>query len=129
MHKILIYNHKTQTSRHHWPSADGGVTSFTDPKTLIARARAIVGTLVINLIISNDDRDPRFSSEQATPTALAPWIIRWGADASSDLLRRSARCTECGGEGATIQIPVWGGLQTPVRGWPAESHGQTQGSS
>jgi len=52
------------------------------------------------------------------PTALAPWIIRWGADASSDMLRRSARCTECGGKGATIQIPGWGGLQTPVRGWP-----------
>src|SRR5262249_23027 len=25
-----------------------------------------------------------------TPTALAPWIIRWGAEASSDMLRRSA---------------------------------------
>jgi hypothetical protein len=29
-----------------------------------------------------------------TPTALAPWIIRWGAEASSDMLRRLARCTE-----------------------------------
>jgi hypothetical protein len=28
-----------------------------------------------------------------SPTALAPWIIRWGADASSDMLRRSARHT------------------------------------
>src|SRR5262249_49008052 len=55
-----------------------------------------------------------------TPTALAPWIIRWGAEASSDLLRRSARCAECGGKGATIQIPGWGGLQAPVRGWPGE---------
>jgi hypothetical protein len=53
-----------------------------------------------------------------TPTALAPWIIRWGAEASSDMLRRSARCTQCDGKGATIQIPGWGGLQTPVRGWP-----------
>jgi hypothetical protein len=52
------------------------------------------------------------------PTALAPWIIRWGAEASSDMLRRSARCSECVGKGATIQIPGWGGLQTPVRGWP-----------
>jgi len=32
-------------------------------------------------------------------TALAPWIIRWGADASSNMLRRSARCTRCGGKG------------------------------
>jgi len=53
-----------------------------------------------------------------TPTALAPWIIRWGAGASSDMLRCSARCTGCGGKGATIQIPGWGGLQAPVRGWP-----------
>jgi hypothetical protein len=51
------------------------------------------------------------------PTALAPWIIRWGAEAS-DILRRSARCTECGGKGATIQIPGWGGLQMSVREWP-----------
>jgi len=27
------------------------------------------------------------------------------ADASSDMLRRSARCTQSGGMGATIQIP------------------------
>ena len=27
------------------------------------------------------------------PIALAPLIIRWGPDVSSDVLRRSARCT------------------------------------
>jgi hypothetical protein len=52
------------------------------------------------------------------PTARAPWIIKWGADASSNMLRRSAWCTRCGGKGATIQIPGWGGLQMPVREWP-----------
>jgi hypothetical protein len=41
-----------------------------------------------------------------------------GAKASSHMLRRSARCTECGGKGATIQIPGWGGLRNPIRGWP-----------
>src|SRR5262245_55798347 len=30
------------------------------------------------------------------PTALAPWMIRWGAEASIDVLRRSALCTRCG---------------------------------
>jgi hypothetical protein len=40
--------------------------------------------------------------QHRSPTALAPWIIRWGADASSDTLRHSARCTRCGGKGATI---------------------------
>jgi hypothetical protein len=34
--------------------------------------------------------------------ALAPLIIRWGGDASSDLLRRSARCTRCGNKGADL---------------------------
>ena len=57
--------------------------------------------------------------QHRAPTALAPWIIRGGAEATSDMLRRSARCTECGGKGATIQIPAWGGLEAPVRGWPA----------
>ena len=56
-----------------------------------------------------------------SPTALAPWIIRWAAEASSDLLRRSARCTQCGGKGATVQLPGWGGLATPVRGWPDQA--------
>jgi len=33
------------------------------------------------------------------PVALAPLIIRWGPDASSDMLRRSARCQVCGHKG------------------------------
>jgi hypothetical protein len=37
--------------------------------------------------------------------ALAPLIIRWGGDASSDILRRSARCTCCGSKGADLQHP------------------------
>ena len=39
------------------------------------------------------------------PMALAPLIIRWGGDASSDLLRRSARCSRCGNRGADLQHP------------------------
>jgi hypothetical protein len=31
-----------------------------------------------------------------SPVAFVPLMIRWGADASSDKLRRSARCTVCG---------------------------------
>jgi hypothetical protein len=33
--------------------------------------------------------------------ALVPYVIRWGADASSDLLREHARCSVCGQRGAT----------------------------
>jgi hypothetical protein len=36
--------------------------------------------------------------------ALDPLIIRWGEDASSDLLQRSARCTHCGGKVPTFSI-------------------------
>jgi len=39
------------------------------------------------------------------PVALAPLIIRWGRDASSDLLRQSARCRRCGRRGADLQHP------------------------
>ena len=41
--------------------------------------------------------------------ALAPLIIRWGPDASSDVLRQRARCSKCGHQGATLQIPGWVG--------------------
>jgi hypothetical protein len=34
------------------------------------------------------------------PIALAPFMIRWGPDVSSDVLRRSARCTQCGQKSA-----------------------------
>jgi hypothetical protein len=41
------------------------------------------------------------------PVALVPFVIRWGADASSDMLRRQARCSVCGRRGATLQHPGW----------------------
>ena len=41
------------------------------------------------------------------PLALAPFVIRWGPDVSSDVLRRNLRCTVCHGRGATIQHPSW----------------------
>jgi len=41
------------------------------------------------------------------PVAFVPLMIRWGANASSDKLRRYARCTVCGHKGATLQHPGW----------------------
>ncbi|CAN5490290.1 hypothetical protein BH10PSE7_BH10PSE7_33240 [soil metagenome] len=38
-------------------------------------------------------------------TPLAPYVIRWGLDASSDMLRKNLRCTACGQRGAALQIP------------------------
>lgn len=37
------------------------------------------------------------------PVALAPLVLRWGANASSNKLRHCARCTVCGHKGATLQ--------------------------
>ena len=41
------------------------------------------------------------------PVAFVPLMIRWGSDASSDKLRRCARCAVCGHKGATLQHPGW----------------------
>ena len=54
----------------------------------------------------------------STPVALVPFIIRWGPGASSDVLRRSARCTKCGRKGATLQHPVWAGADVGFESFP-----------
>lgn len=41
------------------------------------------------------------------PMAIAPFVIRWGPNESSDRLRRCARCTVCGRKGATLRHPSW----------------------
>jgi hypothetical protein len=46
------------------------------------------------------------------PMAIAPFVIRWGREASSDMLRRSGRCSKCGAKGATLMLPSW--VSTPV---------------
>jgi hypothetical protein len=46
--------------------------------------------------------------------ALVPFIIRWGADASSDVLRAQARCTVCGRRAASLQHPSWANVAV---GW------------
>ena len=55
----------------------------------------------------------------STPTALAPLIIRWGPDASSDVLRQRARCAKCGHKGATLQIPSWADSEIGRAPFPA----------
>ena len=43
------------------------------------------------------------------PLACAIAVILWGPNAPSDKLRAGARCTSCGGKGATLQRPGWAG--------------------
>jgi hypothetical protein len=52
------------------------------------------------------------------PMTLAQFIIRWDRDASSDMLRESARCTACGHKGATLSHPGWGGTRVGFLPFP-----------
>jgi hypothetical protein len=54
------------------------------------------------------------------PVAFVPLMIRWGGDASSDKLRRCARCTACGHKGATLQHPGWAGAQVGFQPFPTD---------
>ncbi len=54
------------------------------------------------------------------PIALAPFLIRWGGDASSDLIRRSARCSTCGQVGARTMHPSFMDAVTGWAPYPAE---------
>jgi hypothetical protein len=52
------------------------------------------------------------------PVAFVPLIIRSDPDASSDVLRRSARCTKCGRKGAVLQHPNWAGMRIGFEPFP-----------
>jgi hypothetical protein len=54
------------------------------------------------------------------PAALAAFVIRWGADASSDLLRQCMVCKECGHKGADLYHPSWGDSATGWQPFPAD---------
>jgi hypothetical protein len=41
------------------------------------------------------------------PVALAPLIIQFGPDASSDVLRATGRCPRCGRIGISLKHPSW----------------------
>jgi hypothetical protein len=55
------------------------------------------------------------------PFACAVAVTLWGADASSDKLRASARCTRCGGKGATLQRPGWAGNNLGFYPFPTDA--------
>jgi hypothetical protein len=55
-----------------------------------------------------------------TPVALAQFVIRYGAEASSDVLRRCARCSKCGHKGATLRRPSWINSYVGIAPFPTE---------
>jgi hypothetical protein len=54
------------------------------------------------------------------PAALTPFIIRWGKDASSDVLRHCTKCSRCGRKGASLTAPSWESLDIGFALFPAE---------
>jgi hypothetical protein len=58
--------------------------------------------------------------QHQAPFACAVAVIRWGAGASSDVLRHRARCTACGAKGATLQHPNWAGNDAGFPPFPIE---------
>ncbi len=52
---------------------------------------------------------------------LAPFIIRWGKDASSDLLRKSFVCSKCGARTTSIKHPSWADRQIGFQMFPSEA--------
>ena len=54
------------------------------------------------------------------PMAVAPLVIRWGPDVSSDKLRRCARCMACGRKGATLRRASWADASIGWQPFPVE---------
>jgi hypothetical protein len=67
------------------------------------------------LVVVYCERCPHYA-----PMAFAAPVISWGADAPSDKLRQCARCKECGGKGATLKHPTWGGNSIGFMPFPTE---------
>ena len=59
----------------------------------------------------------RMGCSHVAPVALAPYVIRWGPDASSDVLRERLKCAKCGRKGATLKHPSW--YEWGWQPWPA----------
>ena len=55
------------------------------------------------------------------PIAIAPFIIRWGPNASSDLIRGSFRCAKCGAKGSTLRHPSYLGADVGFASFPKGS--------
>ena len=49
---------------------------------------------------------------------LAPFVIRYGPDISSDYLREHLKCAKCGYKGASLQVPSWVDTQVGVQSFP-----------
>jgi hypothetical protein len=51
---------------------------------------------------------------------IAPFVIRWGPHASSDMMRERLCCSVCGRRGACLQHPSWVDAVIGFQAFPAE---------
>jgi hypothetical protein len=51
---------------------------------------------------------------------MAQFVIRYGPNASSDIIRQRARCTVCGHKGAMLRYPSWVNRTVGVQPFPVE---------
>jgi hypothetical protein len=105
-------------SRYIWRltgSGRRGVVSAHVPACTATRsvARSVAETYVMNAGQLHVD-DVR---SQCT-NRFRSLIIRWGPDASSDVLRRKARCIRCGRKGAMLTYPSWIGEDVGEQPFP-----------
>ena len=49
---------------------------------------------------------------------MAQFVIRFGPNASSDIVRKRARCTVCGHKGASLRYPSWVSRTVGVQPFP-----------
>ena len=63
------------------------------------------------------DESGRVACLHRAPLALA---LRWGAEASSNVMRQRLRCAVCGHRGAVLQHPSWMDAQIGEQPFPAE---------
>lgn len=65
----------------------------------------------------------RIGCGHSMPIALAPFAIRWGMGASTDLIRERLRCSKCGRKGGVaIKRPSWNSRGYAV--WPTSHEGE-----
>jgi hypothetical protein len=71
-------------------------------------------------ICNGVEESGRVACLHRAPLASAPYFIRWGADASSNVMRERLRCAVGGHRGATLQHPGWMGNNVGDQPFPAE---------
>lgn len=111
------------------PSAELPITDAAVPGTEADRPRFVPETFVAATMGDLIRNDPRWLWLHCANTdcghkravAVVPFVIRWGANAPSDRLRRSMRCVKCGHSGALTYSPAW--IDTNVRWQPFPDDG------